>query len=124
MKNNKIPIGLGLVIGFIIGAGLTWYMTNDFITQSSIEAELKFNELLEVEKSKYETELNQISKIQKNLEYNLSFAEVAIDSLNTTINTRSKELNKIKKEYAKQISSIDGMSHNELTNFFSKRYKN
>jgi uncharacterized lipoprotein YehR (DUF1307 family) len=123
MKNNIIPIGLGLIMGLVIGIGLTWHMTGDFITQSSIEAELKFNELLETEKSKYKTELDKISTIQKNLEGDLNFAEIAIDSLNTTINTRSKELNKIKREYAKQISSINGMSHNELTDFFSKRYK-
>jgi len=117
-------MGLGIIIGLVVGVGLTWYMTNDLTTQAVIEAELKFNELLETEKSKYQSELSQVTQIQQNLEYNLTSAELAIDSLNTTISTRSNELNKIRKQYAKQMSDIDGMSHNELTDFFTKRYGN
>ena len=124
MKNNVVSMGLGIIIGLVVGVGLTWYMTNDLTTQAVIEAELKFNELLEAEKSKYQSELSQVTRIQQNLEYNLTSAELAIDSLNTTISTRSNELNKIRKQYAKQMSDIDGMSHNELANFFTKRYGN
>jgi len=124
MKNNVVSMGLGIIIGLVVGVGLTWYMTNDLTTQAVIEAELKFNELLEAEKSKYQSELSQVTRIQQNLEYNLTSAELAIDSLNTTISTRSNELNKIRKQYAKQMSDIDGMSHNELTDFFTKRYGN
>jgi len=124
MKNNVVSMGLGIIIGLVVGVGLTWYMTNDLTTQAVIEAELKFNELLETEKSKYQSELSQVTQIQQNLEYNLTSAELAIDSLNTTISTRSNELNKIRKQYAKQMSDIDGMSHNELTDFFTKRYGN
>lgn len=124
MGNNVVSIGLGIIIGIVIGVGLTWYMTNDFVNNATIEAELKFNELLETEKSKYQNELNQVTLIQQNLEYNLTSAELAIDSLNTTINTRSNELNKIRKQYAKQMSDIDGMSHNELADFFTERYGN
>ncbi|MDA7649033.1 hypothetical protein N8580_01725 [Akkermansiaceae bacterium] len=124
MKNNVVSMGLGIIIGLVVGVGLTWYMTNDLTTQAVIEAELKFNELLEAEKSKYQSELSQVTRIQQNLEYNLTSAELAIDSLNTTISTRSNELNKIRKQYAKQMSDIDGMSHNELADFFTKRYGN
>lgn len=123
MKNNNIlTISIGLIIGLVIGSGITWYLTNDFVGNAVIEAELKFNELLEVEKSKYQNELNQVARLQENLEYNLASAELAIDSLNTTISTRNKELNRIKKKYNDQMSSINGMSHNELTEFFAKRY--
>jgi uncharacterized coiled-coil protein SlyX len=122
MKNNVISIGLGTIIGLVIGIGLTWYTINDSITQATIDAELRFNQLLEEEKIKYQGELGEITKIQENLEYNLTFAEMAIDSLNTTINARSKQLNQIKRKYAKKLSDIDSMSHNELTDFFTKRY--
>ena len=124
MKNNVISIGLGIITGLVIGIGLTWYITNDFTTQAVIDAELRFNQLLEEEKAKYKDELGKVTQIQKNLEHNLASAEIAIDSLNTTINTRSKQLNQIKRKYAKKLSDIDSMSHNELTDFFTKRYPN
>jgi len=124
MKNNVVSVGLGIIIGLIIGIGLTWYITNDFTTQAVIDAELRFNQLLEEEKAKYKDELGKVTQIQENLEHNLASAEIAIDSLNTTINTRSKQLNQIKRKYAKKLSDIDSMSHNELTDFFTKRYLN
>lgn len=124
MKNNVISIGLGIITGLVIGIGLTWYITNDFTTQAVIDAELRFNQLLEEEKAKYKDELGKVTQIQENLEHNLASAEIAIDSLNTTINTRSKQLNQIKRKYAKKLSDIDSMSHNELTDFFTKRYPN
>lgn len=124
MKGNIAAVGIGLLTGLFIGILVTWYITNDFVNNATIEAELKFNELLKIEKSKYQSELNQVTRIQENLEYNLASAELAIDSLNTTISTRNKELNKIRKQYAEQMSDIDGMSHNELTDFFAKRYGN
>ena len=124
MKNNVISIGLGIIIGLVIGIGLTWYITNDFTTQAVIDAELRFNQLLEEEKAKDKEELGKVTQIQENLEYNLATAEIAIDRLNTTMNTRSKQLNQIKRKYAKKLSDIDSMSHNELTDFFTKRYPN
>lgn len=124
MKNNVLLAGLGIVAGLIIGAGLTWYTTSDLVTQAAIEAEIKFNELLEAEKSKYQGKLDKITFVKNNLEHTLISTEVVIDSLNTTIDNRSKELNRIKRKYAQQLSNIDGMSHNELTNFFTERYGN
>lgn len=124
MKGNVLTISIGLLIGLAIGSSVTWYLTSDFVTNATIEAELKFNELLEAEKLKYQNKMDDITRIQENLKYNLASAEIAIDSLNTTISTRSQELNRIKKKYAQQLSNIDGMSHNELTNFFTERYGN
>lgn len=124
MKGNVLAVSIGVVMGLFIGGGVTWYLTYDFVNNAVIEAELKFNELLETEKSKYQNDLTQVTKIKENLEYNLVSAELVIDSLNTTIDTRSKELNKLKKEHDQQISSINGMSHNELTDFFATRYGN
>jgi len=124
MKGNILTICIGLLIGLVIGSSITWYLTSDFINNAVVEAELKFNELLEAETSKHQNELGQVTRIQENLKYNLASAELAIDSLNTTISTRSKELDKIRKKYVKQMSDIDGMSHNELTDFFAERYGN
>ena len=124
MKNNVISIGLGIVIGLVAGIGLTWYMTKDLTTQAVIDAEVRFNELLKTEKSKYQGKLDRITFVKDNLEHTLTSTEVVIDSLNTTIDNRSKELNRIKRKYAQQLSNIDGMSHNELTDFFAKRYPN
>ena len=67
MKNNVISIGLGIITGLVIGIGLTWYITNDFTTQAVIDAELRFNQLLEEEKAKYEDELGKVTQIQENL---------------------------------------------------------
>jgi len=122
MKNSVIPAGLGVIMGLVVGIGLTWYMTSDLVTQATSEAEIKFNELLESEKTKFSEKIGTLTELKENLEYTLISTETIVDSLNTTISTRSKELNQIKKKYAEQISSIDGMSHNELTDFFSNRY--
>ena len=83
-----------------------------------------FTELLKTEKSKYQGKLDRITFVKDNLEHTLTSTEVVIDSLNTTIDNRSKELNRIKRKYAQQLSNIDGMSHNELTNFFTEIYGN
>lgn len=124
MKGNILTISIGLLIGLAVGSSVTWYLTSDFINNAVVEAELKFNELLEAEKSTHQDQIGKITQIQENLEYNLISAEMVIDSLSTTINTRSRELNKIKRKYDKQISAINSMSHNELTEFFTKRYGN
>lgn len=122
MKNSVVFVGLGIIMGLVAGAGLTWYMTSDLVTQAAAEAEIRFNELLESEKAKFSEEIGTLTELKENLEYTLISTETIVDSLNTTISTRNKEINQIKRKYAEQISSIDGMSHNELTNFFSNRY--
>jgi len=122
MKNSVVFVGLGIIMGLVAGAGLTWYMTSDLVTQATAEAEIRFNELLESEKAKFSEEIGTLTELKENLEYTLISTETIVDSLNTTISTRNKEINQIKRKYAEQISSIDGMSHNELTNFFSNRY--
>ena len=70
MKGNVLTISIGLLIGLAIGSSITWYLTSDFVTNAAIEAELKFNELLEAEKSKYQNEIDNITRIQENLKYN------------------------------------------------------
>lgn len=122
MKNSVVLVGLGIIMGLVVGVGLTWYMTSDLVTQATAEAEIRFNELLESEKAKFSEKMGTLTELKENLEYTLISTETIVDSLNTTISTRNKEINQIKRKYAEQISSIDGMSHNELTNFFSNRY--
>lgn len=124
MNGKVLTIGIGLLIGLIVGSSITWYLTSDFVNKAVVEAELKFNELLETEKSKYQNELGALTELKENLEFTLTSTETIVDSLNTTISTRNKELNKIRKKYAEQMSDIDGMSHNELTDFFAERYGN
>lgn len=124
MKNSVISMGLGIIVGLVVGIGLTWYMTSDLVTQATAEAEIRFNELLEAEKAKYSREIGTLTELKENLEYTLISTETVVDSLNTTISIRNNELDKIKEEYVKQMSDIDGMSHNELTDFFARRYGN
>lgn len=124
MKGNVLTISIGLLIGLVIGSSITWYLTSDFVNKAVVETELKFNELLETEKSKYQNELGVLTELKENLEFTLISTEIAVDSLNTAISTRNKELDKIRKKYVKQMSDIDGMSHNELTDFFAERYGN
>ena len=124
MNNSVLLAGLRIVAGLSIGAWLTQYTTSDLVTQAAIEAEIKFNELLEAEKIKFSKEISTLTELKENLESTLISTETVIDSLNITISTRSEQLNQIKKEYDKQLSNVDGMSHNELTDFFSKRYPN
>ena len=112
MKGNVLTICIGLLIGIVIGSSITWYLTSDFVGNAVVEAELKFNELLEAEKSKYQNELGVLTELKENLESTLISTEIIVDSLNTTISTRSKELDKIRKKYAEQMSDIDGMSPN------------
>ncbi len=124
MKGNVLTISIGLLLGLIIGGATTWHFTSNLINNAVVEAELKFNELLEIEQAKYNIKVDKLETVKNNLNDILSISEHTIDSLNTTIFIRSNELNKIKRKYDKQISSIDGMSHNELADFFSERYRN
>lgn len=122
MKGNILTISIGLLMGLAIGSSVTWYLTSDFVNNAVVEAELHFNNLLEKEQAKFSKEIDVLTELKENLELTLISTETIVDSLNTTISTRNKELNRIKKKYNDQMSSIDGMSHNELTEFFTKRY--
>jgi len=124
MKGNVISIGIGLLIGLLVGGATTWYLTRDFANQAVIEAELRFNQLLEDEKDKVAGEMAALEIAKETLKVLLTDTEYAVDSLNTAISNRNKEIARIKQERDEQISSITGMSHNELTDFFAKRYGN
>ena len=124
MKGNVLTICIGLLMGIVIGSSITWYLTSDFVGNAVVEAELKFNELLETERAKHNKKVGKLEDIKGKLEQILIASDTKIDSLSTTISTRNQELNQIKKELNEQISSIDGMSHNELADFFAKRYGN
>ena len=116
-------IGIGVCIGLLIGGALTWYLTRDFANQAIVEAELRFNELLEKEKTKLSAEIFTLEKSKKDLEEILGNTKQVVDSLNASIASRNKDLDNLKKKYNDQISDIYGMSHNQLTDFFSNRYK-
>jgi peptidoglycan hydrolase CwlO-like protein len=124
MNNITGLVIVGLVLGLLVGGGITWYLVQDFANNAVVEAELHFNDLLETEKGKFNEELVSLENTKEGLESTLATTQGKVDSLNTTIENRGKELKKIKRKYNEKISSIDGMSHNELTEFFAKRYGN
>jgi peptidoglycan hydrolase CwlO-like protein len=124
MNNITGLVIVGLALGLLIGGGITWYLVQDFANNAVVEAELRFNDLLETEKSKFNEELTSLGNTKEDLESTLTATQGKVDSLNTTIENRGKELKRIKRKYNEKISSIDGMSHNELTEFFAKRYGN
>lgn len=119
MKN----VSIGICIGLLVGGALTWYLTKDFANQAVIEAELRFNELLEQEKTKLSTKMSTLEKTKTDLEGILNETKQTVDSLNASIASRNKDLDKLKQKYNDQISDIYGMSHNQLTDFFANRYK-
>ena len=124
MNNITGLVIVGLVLGLLVGGGITWYLVQDFANNAVVEAELHFNDLLETEKGKFNEELASLENTKEGLELTLTTTQGKVDSLNTTIKNRGKELKKIKRKYNEKISSIDGMSHNELTEFFANRYGN
>ena len=122
MKQYFITYGLIFLLGIIIGGSITWYIVDDFIDRAKLEAEQKFNDLLFQEKSKYLTEFSNLKSSKEKLKNLTNLTQSKIDSLTTTINNRTRELDKLKKDYNDKVSKIDDMSHNELTTFFSNRY--
>jgi len=116
-------IGIGICIGLLVGGAITWYLTRDFTNQAVVEAELKFNELLEEEKTKLSGEISTLKKSKEDLKALLGNTKQVVDSLNASIISRNKDLEQLKDKYNDQISNIYGMSHNELTDFFANRYK-
>jgi len=122
MESKLVIYGVVLLLGTVIGASATWYVASDFINKAEIKAEQKFNTLLEQEKSKYSIKIMDLESTQEELKLLASSTQNEIDSLNSAISTRTKELNRLKKDYNDKVSKINGMSHNELTTFFSNRY--
>ena len=122
MKFQLTIYGLIFLLGILIGGGVVWYIVNDFVNKAKIEAEQKFNDLLDQEKSKYSTKLLNLESSKEELELLVNSTQNEIDSLNFAISTRTKELNRLKKDYNDKVSKINGISHNELTTFFSNRY--
>jgi len=122
MKQQLIIYGLILVLGVVIGGGVVWYLVDEYAQEAEIRAEEKFNDLLEQEKSKYTVELTNLQTAKEELEELVITTQTQVDSLNTSISNRTKELNRLRKKYNDKVSEINGMSYNELTTFFSNRY--
>ena len=123
MKNVRlISLGIGLLIGGILGGVAVWSMTKNFVDRAVAASEERFDSLLEEEKEKLQDKVDDANKLKDRLEITLNETESKVDSLNTTIQNRNKQINKLKKDYDKTLNGIDNMSHNELSDFFAKRY--
>ncbi len=123
MKNVRlISLGIGILIGGILGGVAVWSMTKNFVDRAVMAAEERFDSLLEEEKDKLQDKVDDATKLKERLEVTLVETESKVDSLNTTIQNRNKQINKLKKDYDKTLNGIDNMSHNELSDFFAKRY--
>ena len=123
MKNVRlISLGIGLLIGGILGGVAVWSMTKNFVDKAVMAAEERFDSLLEDEKEKLQDKVDDATKLKERLEVTLNETESKVDSLNTTIQNRNKQLTDLKKDYDKTINNISIMSHNELSDFFAKRY--
>ena len=123
MKNVRlISLGIGLLIGSILGGVAVWSMTKNFVDRAVAAAEERFDSLLEEEKEKLQGKVDDANKLKERLEVTLNETESKVDSLNTTIQNRNKQLADLKKDYDKTIDNISIMSHNELSDFFAKRY--
>jgi len=123
MKNVRlISLGIGLLIGGILGGVAVWSMTKNFVDRAVTAAEERFDSLLEEEKDKLQDKVEDANRLKDKLEETLLVTESKVDSLNTTIQNRNKQLADLKKDYDKTIDNISSMSHNQLSDFFAKRY--
>ena len=123
MKNVRlISLGIGLLIGGILGGVAVWSMTKNFVDRAVTAAEERFDSLLEEEKDKLQDKVENANRLKDKLEETLLVTESKVDSLNTTIQNRNKQLADLKKDYDKTIDNISSMSHNQLSDFFAKRY--
>ena len=123
MKNVRlISLGIGILIGGILGGVAVWSLTKNFVDRAVVAAEERFDSLLEEEKEKLQDKVDDANKLKDRLEVTLNETESKVDSLNTTIQNRNKQLVDLKKDYDKTIDNISIMSHNELSDFFAKRY--
>lgn len=124
MKNIRlISLGIGLLIGGILGGVAVWSMTKNFVDKAVMAAEERFDSLLEEEKEKLQYKVDDVTKLKERLNDTLNETELKVDSLNTTIQNRNKQLSDLKKDYDKTIDNISSMSHNELSDFFTNRYR-
>jgi chromosome segregation ATPase len=123
MKNVRlISLGIGLLIGGILGGVAVWSMTKNFVDRAVAAAEERFDSLLEEEKEKLQDKVDDANKLKERLEVTLNETESKVDSLNTTIQNRNKQLADLKDDYDKTLDNISDMSHNQLSDFFAKRY--
>jgi len=123
MKNVRlISLGIGLLIGGILGGVAVWSMTKNFVDRAVAAAEERFDSLLEEEKEKLQDKVDDANKLKDRLEVTLNETESKVDSLNTTIQNRNKQLADLKDDYDKTLDNISDMSHNQLSDFFAKRY--
>jgi len=123
MKNVRlISLGIGLLIGGILGGVAVWSMTKNFVDRAVTAAEERFEGLLQDEKDKLQDKVDDATRLKERLEATLIETESKVDSLNTTIQNRNKQLADLKKDYDKTIDNISSMSHNQLSDFFAKRY--
>jgi len=123
LKDNLVTLlGISLLIGMVIGGLGVWGLYRDQVRKAEEKAEERFYELLNETKFKYETQITTLQNLKSNLETTVSSTNLAVDSLNKAISTRNWELNRLKKEYNEKVSTIDGMSNNGLTTFFTDRY--
>jgi len=123
MKNIRlISLGIGLLIGGILGGVAVWSMTKNFVDRAVAAAEERFDSLIEEEKEKLQDKVDDANKLKDRLEITLNETESKVDSLNTTIQNRNKQLTDLKDDYDKTLDNISNMSHNQLSDFFAKRY--
>jgi chromosome segregation ATPase len=123
MKNVRlISLGIGLLIGGILGGVAVWSMTKNFVDRAVAASEERFDSLLEEEKEKLQDKVDDANKLKERLEVTLNETESKVDSLNTTIQNRNKQLADLKDDYDKTLDNISDMSHNQLSDFFAKRY--
>ena len=98
MKNVRlISLGVGLLIGGILGGVAVWSMTKNFVDKAVMAAEERFDSLLEEEKDKLQDKVDDATKLKERLEVTLVETESKVDSLNTTIQNRNKQIDKLKK---------------------------
>tara|TARA_Y100000385_G_scaffold150224_1_gene155740 strand:- start:643 stop:1020 length:378 start_codon:yes stop_codon:yes gene_type:complete len=123
LKDNLVTLlGISLLIGIVIGGLGVWGLYRDQVRKAEEKAEERFYELLNETKFKYETQITTLQNLKSNLETVVSSTNLTVDSLNKAISTRNWELNRLKKEYNEKVSTINGMSNNGLTTFFTDRY--
>jgi hypothetical protein len=114
MKNQIVLLILITSLFWILGC----YVYVDLTKEKCVDC----NSLIEENVKNYQIQLLNLQLVRDSLKYEVSVANSKIDSLNNSISSRNKELNKLRKKYNETIASIDGMSNDELSKFFTDRY--